>query len=249
MQVTPIKTHKITREDSDLIKILDQYILDLKENSVVGITSKIVAICEGSVVKIGEVDKDFLIKQESDLFLPRASSKYNIPFAIKNGLLVASAGIDESNGNGSYVLWPKNPQASANKIREYLMIKFKIKNLGVIITDSKTTPLRWGVTGFTIGFSGFKAINDYIGKKDLFGKEFEFTKVNIADGLAASAVLVMGEGIEQTPITIIEDLPFIKFTNENPTEEELNSIKINIEEDIYAPFLTSANWEKGGKAV
>lgn len=249
MIVTPIKTHKITSSDTDLFKILDQYVLNLIENSVVAITSKIISICEGSIKKIGSVEKDELIKNESELFLPRSSSKYNLSFAIKNGIMAVSAGIDESNGNGYYILWPKNPQQSANKIREYLSKKFNIKNLGVIITDSKTTPLRWGVTGIALVHSGFKALCDYIGKPDLFGRPFEYEKLNIADSLAVSAVLVMGEGGEQTPIAKIEDLENVEFLNRNPTDEEINELRINLDEDIYGPFLSSANWQKGGKSV
>jgi F420-0:gamma-glutamyl ligase len=37
------------------------------------------------------------------------------------------------------------------------------------------------------------------------------TKVNVADALAAAAVLVMGEGSEQTPLVVIGDVPFVTF--------------------------------------
>ena len=125
--------------------------------------------------------------------------------------------------------------------------KFQIKNLGVIITDSKTTPLRWGVTGTAIAYSGFKPLNDLIGTPDLFGRELKMTKVNILDGLAAAAVLVMGEGIEQTPLAIIEDTSFVQYSDENPSDEELASLKISIDDDIYAPLLTKVDWQKGEK--
>jgi len=249
MIVTSIKTHKITQEDSDLFKILDQYINDLKENSILAVTSKIVSITEGSLLKIEDaVDKDELIKENSQFYLPRSSNKYNVSFTITNNILSASAGIDESNGNGFYILWPKNPQESANKIREHLSEKFNLKNLGVIITDSKTTPLRWGVTGLTLAHSGFNALNDYIGEPDLFGRPFQYEKLNIADSLASAAVLEMGEGSEQTPLAIIEDLKNIEFQDRNPSDEELESLKINMEDDLFAPFLEKADWQTGEKA-
>lgn len=251
MKVSAVKTHKITQEDKDIFKILDQYILELSENSIVAVTSKIVSICEGSILKIdeekGEEFKEQLIQDNSQYFIPRASSKYNISFTITNNILSASAGIDESNGNGFYILWPKNAQESANKIREYLVSKFNLKNVGVIITDSKTTPLRWGVTGITLAHSGFNALFDYIGKEDLFGRAFVYEKLNLSDSLAAAAVLEMGEGSEQTPLAIIEEVKNIEFQDRNPTDEELQSLRISMEDDLFAPFLKNAKWEKGGR--
>jgi len=130
-----------------------------------------------------------------------------------------SAGIDESNSNGFYILHPKDLQETANKIRIYLCKRFKLKNVGVLITDSKTTPLRWGTTGVALAHSGFLALNDYIDTPDIFGRKLKVTKVNISDGLAAAAVLVIGEGREQTPLAIISETASVKFqvSNSAPT--------------------------------
>ena len=251
MKIAAIKTHVITEEDKDLFAVLDKYITELNENSIVVVTSKIVSICEGSILKIGENEseevKEKLIQENSRFFIPRASSKYNISFTITNNILSASAGIDESNGNGFYILWPKNAQVSANRIRGYLSGKFGLKNLGVVITDSKTTPLRWGVTGIALAHSGFSALNDYIGKPDLFGRPFVYEKLNIADSIATAAVLEMGEGSEQTPLAIVEDLKNVEFQDRNPSDEELESLKIKMEDDLFAPFLKNADWQKGSR--
>lgn len=251
MKVKTIKTHKITLKDKDIFKILDKYLLNMEEKSILAVTSKIVSICEGRVVKIiktDKSDKDRLIEKESQYYLPRNRNKYNVSFTITNNLLAASAGIDESNGNGYYILWPKDPQKSADKIRKYLEKRFKLKNIGVIITDSKTTPLRWGVTGGAIAHSGFLALKDYIGEKDLFGRAFVFEKLNIADSLSTAAVAVMGEGSEQTPLAIISDIPFVKFNSKSPSKKEIQDLKISIEDDLYAPFLKSVKWKKGKKS-
>lgn len=246
MKVTAIKTHKITKEDTDICAILEKYLPPLKEKSIVAIASSVVAVTQGRIVKIGTVDKDRLIEEESQYYLPRWENKYNVSFTITNNTLVATAGIDESNGNGHYVLWPKNPQAVTNNIRQYIRERRGIRKIGVIITDSKTTPLRWGVTGTTIGYSGIVALRDYIGKPDVFGNKLEYTKLNVIDALASAAVLIMGEGNEQTPIAVISDLKEqVVFQDHNPTEEELQGLKISIEDDLYAPFLKSARWRKG----
>lgn len=247
MKVKAIKTHRITKKDTDVLKILDQYIDKLEENSVVAITSKIVSITEGQIRLIDEADKDELIKQESEYFLPRSGNKYEVALSIKNNMLVAMAGIDESNGNGYYILWPKDAQKSANEIRKFLKKKFNLKNLGVIITDSRTVPLRWGVTGAAIAYSGFKPLKDYIGTPDLFGRKIEHTKLNIADALATSAALVMGESDESTPLSIITDVPMVEFIDSDPTPEELGELKIKMEDDLYYLLLKNTPWQKGGK--
>jgi len=247
MKVVAVKTEKITPGSIRLFELLDKYIKEFFEGSILAITSKVISICEGRVVPLRDSDKDELVRQEADLYLPKEENKYGVYLTIKNSQLVATAGIDESNGAGHYVLWPADSQKTANQIREYLTKRFNLKTAGVIITDSKTTPLRWGTSGAAIAHSGFLALRDYIGTPDIFGKEYLMTKAVIADSLAASVVLAMGEGNEQTPIAVISDVPFVEFQDRNPTKEEIEELKINIDDDLYAPLLKSVNWRKGKK--
>src|SRR3989338_7366387 len=170
MKITPIKTHKVTIKDKSIITIIDSYVTRLKENSIITISSKVVAITQGRVVKnTTKESKNKLIEQEADFFLVPTSTRHPFYITIKGNALLASSGIDESNGNGYLILLPANLQEITNQIREFLKNKFNIKNLGVIITDSKTSPLRFGVTGLALTHSGFVGVNNYIGKKDLFG--------------------------------------------------------------------------------
>lgn len=243
MKVTPIKTKPIVVGDK-LFDILDESLTELKDKSIVAITSNIISICEGSVVKIGTVDKETLISEQAEYYLP-PDNKYHVSLTIKNNILIPSAGIDESNANGYYTLWPKHPQQTVDNVRQYLKKRFNINNIGIIIVDSKTTPLRWGVTGVAISHSGFLSLNDYTGTPDIFGRLFVFEKANIADALAVSAVVVMGEGKEQTPVAIIEDLPFVQFQDRNPTKKELDELHIELEDDLYATVLKSVKWRKG----
>lgn len=245
MQIRSIKTHKITQRDTDITQILDTYITDVAENSVVAVTSKIVSITEGRMVSLDSADKDALIAQEAQYFLPRDKNPYQTSFTITRNLLVATAGIDESNAHGHYILWPKDLQRSVNAIRAHIRKRFRVKNVGVIITDSRTLPLRWGVIGLTLSYSGFVPLKDYIGTPDLFGRTFEHEKLNIADSLASSAVLVMGEGKEQTPLAIIEKIPHIQFVDADPSQEELKAFSIDMQSDLYGPFLQAVKWKKG----
>ena len=54
--------------------------------------------------------------KEGDVFIPRKECPgEHVVLAIKKHTLVPSAGIDESNANGHYILWPKNPEKEAIK--------------------------------------------------------------------------------------------------------------------------------------
>ena len=112
------------------------------------------------------------------------------------------------------------------------MKKNKLKKLGVIVTDSRLLPLRAGVVGVALGYAGFKGIKNYIGKPDLFGRPFEFSKTDMADSVATAAVLVMGEGIEKQPLALISSAP-VEFTDKTNRKE----LKIDIQEDIYKPLF------------
>ncbi|MBI1863205.1 coenzyme F420-0:L-glutamate ligase [Candidatus Microgenomates bacterium] len=247
MHITPIKTHAIVANKESIYDLIDTYIPSFPEKSVLAITSKVISLCEGAVVPEQGTDKDKLVEEHADYYLPKDFNVYGFHFTITNHTMIASAGIDLSNGNGNYVLWPKDPQKSANDIRVYLTKKFNIKHAGVLIIDSKTTPLRWGTMGTSIAHSGFNAVKDYIGTKDLFDYQIRVTKANHAEGLAAASCLVMGEGAESTPFTIIGDIPFIEFQNRNPSQGELDIIAIPLAEDLYAPILKSVSWIKGKK--
>src|SRR3989338_7092851 len=166
---------------------------------------------------------------------------------IKNNMIIASSGIDESNSGSYYTLWPKDPKASAELIWKYLKKKFNIRNLGVIITDSRLVPLRRGVVGIAIAYFGFKPLKDYRGKKDIFGREFRMETSNIPDSLATAAVLEMGEGLEQQPIAIISDISQIEFIDKQFKPNSLDdSFEIPQKEDMFYPFLSSVSWKKGG---
>ncbi|MBI4122815.1 MAG: coenzyme F420-0:L-glutamate ligase [Parcubacteria group bacterium] len=245
MKVRTVKTHKITQKDTDILAVINVYLKEMPEGSVLAVTSKIVSLCEGRVIKKEGAEKKKLVEQEAEMYLPADENKHHFFLAVKRGMLAATAGIDESNASDLYVFWPRDPQGSADSIREFLQKRFSLERVGVIITDSTTRPLRWGVNGIAISHSGFLALNDYRGTPDLFGRPLKVTQVNVADGLASSAVLEMGEGSEQTPLAVIEDVPFVQFQDRNPSQEELAGLRISLEEDLYASILLRAPWKKG----
>jgi putative folate metabolism gamma-glutamate ligase len=246
MKVEAIRTKTIRAGALSLEALLDEVISSLEDGSVVAITSKIVSLCENNVLPLDNIGYDDLVRREADAHLPKELSKYKHHFTIKNHTLIAGAGIDESNGDGHYILWPADSQKTANAAREYLQKKFSLTNVGIVITDSTCHPLRLGTSGICLAHSGFAALRDYIGKPDLFGRPFGVTQANIATGLSAAAVLTMGEGAESTPIAIITNANFIDFQNRDPSPKELELLNFDRDEDLFAPFLNAVDWQVGG---
>ena len=228
MKITPIKT-RVFEENEDLISFVLKHVKKIKEDSILVITSKIVALSKGrTIYDVSISTKEKFIKRESDFAI---KTKY-VFLTIKDGLIMSDAGIDESNAKGKLILLPKDSFRTAEQIRTKLCKYFKIKNLGIIISDSGLLPLRSGVVGITQGYAGFIGIKNYKGKKDIFGRKFIYSSTNIADSLATGATLCMGEGNEQQPLALITDAPVV-FTN----KINKNELKINPKEDIFYPLL------------
>lgn len=248
MEVKVVKTRKFLPPKDDLWSLIKQSIPNLKENSVLAITSKIVSIGEGRCVYPEEfTSKEKMIIENSELYLKRSENYKSRIHTISHSMLVGSAGIDESNSNGYFILWPDDPDESARKIWKFLRTEYKVKNVGVLITDSMAVPLKRGIVGRAIAFYGFVHIINYVGKRDIFGRKFKYTRTNIPDSLAAFAVYLMGEGNEQTPFVIFEDLPGIKFVSKTPHfQKRYTSWKVPLEEDLFRPFWKAVKWRKGG---
>ncbi|MBI3627066.1 coenzyme F420-0:L-glutamate ligase [Candidatus Uhrbacteria bacterium] len=230
-----IKTRPLLPPQDDIFPILDQYLPALQEKDVLIITSKVLAIHQGRCIKITDkVNKDDLIKQEADQFIPRERvPNQSVVLSIKGNTLIPSSGIDESNADGHYILWPENPTFLAKQICQYLKQKHGLTDLAVIVTDSHTTPLRWGVLGISIGFFGLEPLRDYRGTPDIFGRKLKMTQQNVVDMLAVLGVAAMGEGNEQTPMAIIRGVDFVRFTDKDTYDKFI----IPKDQDIYKPLL------------
>ncbi len=249
MKVMAIKT-SIIKPGENLERFLTVHIKKLPEKSILVITSKIISFAQNRLVPVetGERDeKHALTRQEADLYLDPAQSKYDIMLTIKNSLLAVNAGIDQSNADGQYVLWPKNLQQTINQLWQFLREHFQVGQLGIIVTDSKTMPLRWGVTGTAIAHCGFEALISKIGTPDIFGKNLEMTQINVMEAVGIAAVFEMGEGNEQQPLALVSEISQpVRFQDRPPTDTELSDLVIKPEDDVYAPVMMSANWRKGG---
>ena len=235
MQIQAIQTRPFLPPKDDIFKLIDQSISKLIEGDVLFITSKIIAIHQGLCKKIEDCpNKDDLIKKEADHFIDRSKCPGGyVVLTIKDGFLIPTSGIDESNSNGYYVLFPDDSSKIAKEICIYLKNKFKLQNLAVVITDSTSRPLKKGVTGFATGFYGLEPLKSYIGQKDIFGREIKMSQLSVVDSLAAIAVMYMGEGDECTPFLKISNCPQVKFTR----KETFKDYQIPLRDDIYYSVL------------
>ncbi|MSR87420.1 hypothetical protein EXS70_04615 [Candidatus Peribacteria bacterium] len=161
---------------------------------------------------------------------PSLVTKTAPPFSTRDdkgnwSILVANAGLDESNVQKGYAIgWPKDPVLSVRRLREELEKngKWKMENgkqsdnhfslstfhsahIAVILTDSSCTPRRHGVTAIALTVSGLNPLQSQKGEIDLFGKPLTITTEAIADQLATAANFLMGNAAQSTPAVLIRD--------------------------------------------
>ncbi len=228
MKIQAIKT-KIFKENDDLVYFIINNSPKISNNDILVVTSKIVSLSEGrTAIYKNEKELEKIIIKESQF----AMKTKLVWLTIKDNMVLASAGIDKSNADGKIILLPRDSYNSAKIIRNVLMKHYGLNNLGVIVSDSRTLPLRAGIVGIAVGYAGFNGLRSYKGKKDLFGRKLHFSRTDVADSLATSAVLLMGEGNECQPLAIIKDAPVI-FTNKSNRKE----LDIEIKEDMYQPLF------------
>lgn len=232
MNITAYRT-TIFKEKQDLPAFISAQLPALQEGDIVAVCSKLVCLWKGcSVAYKNQRQKESLIRQQSQAAL---KTKWAW-LTIKSGMIMTNGGVDESNARGKLLYFPSDMQACAEELCRALKKRFGLKKLGIIITDSLILPLRAGVIGAAVGYSGFAGVRDERGKKDIFGKPLQTTLVNVADSLATAATLNMGERNERRPLCIIKQAP-VKFVRKTSPSE----IKYPSEQDLYAPLLKAVN--------
>lgn len=239
MEIIPIRLEILKPPKDDLFAKIQASSLALEEGDCIAIASKVVAIHQGRCVERDVSKKEELVRQEADFYLD-APMEHGVIHTIKNGTLIANAGIDPFGGH--HILWPDKPKETAEELLVWFKKTYDKKNLYVVIVDSRSVFMRQGAVGIALGWAGFNPLYDNRRRKDLMGFDSGGTQTNLPDSLAAAAALVMGEANEQTPLAVIRGCRFLP--NEKPSPDEF---EIPIEKDIYAPFLKK-DWRKGGSS-
>jgi len=191
----------------------------IKEKDVIVITHVAVSKAEGNVVNLDEVSPserakeiaqqtekepelvEVILRETKEIVRMRPNSLIT---ETKSGIVCANAGVDRSNveGERNVVLLPKNPDASAQKIRQEIK-KLTGCDVAVIVSDTHGRPFRMGEINVAIGVAGIKPIRDRRGEKDLFGYVLRIKQTAVVDELASAAELVIGQANEGIPVAII----------------------------------------------
>ncbi len=222
MEVYPLKSSILKLGDSLIDSITNALRLDQvrpRNGDIIAVASKVVAISEGNIVKLSSVrssgrakrlayrykmDPEFVqvVLNESDRVY---SGVKGALLTLKDGDAVANAGVDQKNAPLGYaVLWPRDSDKTSRGLRAQMERRYG-KKLGILIVDSRVTPLRLGTIGLALGSAGFAPVRDLRGSADLYGRGARITVHALADGLASVAHLLMGESEEQTPFVLIRN--------------------------------------------
>jgi F420-0:gamma-glutamyl ligase len=229
LQLFALKSRLIKPKDQ-LLPILKQTLKkakkSFKNNDILVIASKVIAVSQNRISKLPKIK---IAKKEADIWL----SGKPYPFSIKNGILIPCSGVDASNSRaGELILWPEKSWEFAKELRVEICREFKLKNFGIIISDSTCRPLRWGVTGIALAWAGFFGVQDERGKKDLFGKKLQVTQRALADSLAAASGVISGEAGEKIPFVLIRNTK-VKFSAQTKKPRQIQP-----QECLFSPIYT-----------
>jgi coenzyme F420-0:L-glutamate ligase/coenzyme F420-1:gamma-L-glutamate ligase len=191
----------------------------LEAGDIIVISQKIVSKAEGRVVRLDSVTPSEKARElaeglgkEAELVELVLSESREILRAERvlitethHGFVCANAGIDASNlpEDGTVCLLPKNPDASARRIRKELTTA--IGGAAVVIADSFGRAWRLGQVEVAIGCAGLQPLDDWRGRRDAGGRELSATVIAIADEVAAAADLAR-EKDSRVPAVVVRGL-------------------------------------------
>lgn len=203
--------------------------ITLTSGDVIVIAQKIVSKAEGRLLNLAEItpstraaelaaitEKDprfveVVLSESKEVLRTRLNT---LIVEHRLGFVCANAGVDRSNigpypeGEAEYVLClPLNPDQTCQTLRARLQSDTGA-DVGVIINDSHGRAWRTGTVGVALGVAGFPALLDLRGHPDLFDYTLQITQIGLADELAASASLLMGQADEGRPVIHVRGVPY-----------------------------------------
>jgi coenzyme F420-0:L-glutamate ligase/coenzyme F420-1:gamma-L-glutamate ligase len=222
IRVFPLEGIPEVEEGDDLVSLLAEAADragGLEDADILVVAQKIVSKAEGRVVSLDGIEPSqqaYELAGDRDPRHVEAILRESVrvvrsrpPLVIsqtRHGFICASAGVDASNakGEGTVVLLPVDPDASAARIREGLRARTG-REVGVIVADSFGRPFRQGTTDVALGIAGIASILDLSGNRDRSGYELQGTEIAVADELAGAAQLVMGK-LDGRPAAVVRGL-------------------------------------------
>lgn len=179
--------------------ILDR--ADVRPRDIVVIAQKIVSKAEGRIIA-AETKEDARAAAKREARRIVRESADHLIVETHHGFVCANAGVDMSNVEaGTAALLPKDPDASARRIRATLEAHAG-GPLAVVIADTFGRAWRLGQTNVAIGASGIAPLRDHRGQVDAAGRELRVTEIAHLDELASAAELVMNK-LDGVPVAIV----------------------------------------------
>jgi len=233
IKVIAVESLPLIKKGDDLAKLIFEAARKqktlIREKDVIVVTHVAVSKSEGNIVNLDEVTPsrraeeiarqtgkdpalvEVILRETEDIVRLGNNSLIT---ETKNGIVCANAGVDKSNieGDRNVVLLPKNPDASAQRIRREIG-RLSGCDVAVIVSDTHGRPLRMGEINVAIGVAGLKPIRDRRGEKDLFGYVMKIKQTAVADELASAAELVIGQTNEGIPVAIIRGYDYLADEN------------------------------------
>ena len=215
LSVTPVTGLPEITSGADLAALIADAAPDLRDGDILVVTSKIVSKAEGRMVT---ASREQAIEAETARVVARRGA--TMIAQTRHGLVLAAAGVDESNtAPGTVVLLPEDPDESARRLRKALHAR-TARTVGVVISDTMGRPWRAGQTDNAIGAAGVRPVRDYRGEADTFGNILEVTVAAVADEIAAAADLVKGKS-RGVPVAVVRGLDGLVTEQDGPGAREL----------------------------
>lgn len=172
----------------------------LHDDDIVLVTSKVVSKAEDRQ-RTG--DRDAILADETVRVVARRGPTTIV--RTRHGLVLAGAGIDNSNTEaGSVLLLPVAPDASARQLRAQLVERTG-RRVAVVVTDTAGRAWRHGQTDIAVGLAGLAPYDDHAGLTDPHGNTLAVTAPAVPDELAALGDLVKGK-LSGRPFALVRGL-------------------------------------------
>ena len=215
----------------------------LQGGDVVVVTSKIVSKAEGRIVRAA--DREAAITAETVRVVATRKHAGGLLRIVENrlGLVMAAAGVDASNTpDGTVLLLPEDPDASARHLRAALAARFGVR-CAVVISDTAGRAWREGLTDIAIGAAGLEVLEDLRGSHDAHGRLLNATVTAVADEVAAASELVRGK-TGGRPVAVVRGLARWVTDEDGPGARALVR---SATEDMFRQGTAEA-WQEGFEA-
>lgn len=191
---------------------------DLADGDLVVVAHKVVSKAEGRLRRLDEIepgdrasaiaaehDKDArLVQAVLDESTEVLRAHHGVLIVVTHhGFVCANAGIDQSNAgeDGDLVLLPADPDASARRLRASIEAARGVRP-AVVVSDSFGRAWRIGQTDVAIGAAGLRPVDDWVGRRDGFGRELHVTSIAVADAAAGAADLARSKDSREPAVVV-----------------------------------------------